>query len=106
LACSALKKSYRNILRHGLTSGNSSAENQPLSVAFVYLKGSHELIQQRMSKRTDHYMPVSLLASQFSALEEPGEDEIAITISTEGSVDTIVQSILKYWKQHWKPHLD
>ena len=75
-------------------------------MVFIHLKGSYELISQRMAERTDHYMPVSLLTSQFSALEEPGEDELAITMSIEGSVDDIVQSILRYLNQHWKPHLD
>lgn len=51
-----------------------------------------------MEERTDHYMPASLLKSQFRALEEPGEDEPAITVSVEGTIDDVVQSVLSILK--------
>ncbi|NJK91290.1 MAG: gluconokinase [Blastochloris sp.] len=60
LACSALKQSYRDRLSKGLP-----------ELRFVYLKGSLELIRERMSQRQDHFMPLALLESQFAALEEP-----------------------------------
>lgn len=74
IACSALKNSYRVRLRDGLS-----------AVRFFYLKGSFDQIEQLISKRINHFMPTSLLKSQFETLEEPGEDEpdsFTIPIST------------------------
>src|SRR5271154_977000 len=60
LTCSALKRSYRDIII-----------GDHRDVILVYLKGSADLIHQRMAARHGHYMPVALLDSQFAALEEP-----------------------------------
>lgn len=60
MACSALKEKYRRVLR-------VDAER----VKFVYLKGSYELILERMQSRDAHYMKPEMLRSQFEALEEP-----------------------------------
>ncbi|HSA81344.1 MAG TPA: gluconokinase [Geminicoccaceae bacterium] len=68
LACSALKRSYRAILRGG----------RP-EVRFVHLKGSAETIRARLAERRGHYMPASLLDSQLAALEEP-KDAIVVTV--------------------------
>ena len=81
LACSALKKRYRSILNPGKSD----------QVHFVYLKGSEELIFNRMQQREGHYMPSELLRSQFEALEEP---EIAIIVSIEMSPEEIVERIV------------
>jgi gluconokinase len=69
LACSALKSTYRQILDDGTD-----------RIKFVYLKGSIELIQQRLKKRQGHFMNPDLLKSQFKDLEEP-DHAIAIDIS-------------------------
>src|SRR5262249_14972553 len=61
LTCSALKRSYRDII----------IGDRP-EVRLVYLKGSRDLIRQRLEQRRGHFMPPSLLDSQFSTLEEPG----------------------------------
>ena len=61
LTCSALKESYREILK----------VND--DVKFIYLKGSYELIESRMKLRKDHFMKPGMLKSQFDALEEPTE---------------------------------
>ncbi|MBF0194726.1 MAG: gluconokinase [Magnetococcales bacterium] len=61
LACSALKRVYRHQLK-GKNGG---------SVCFVYLQGEPELIKQRLANRKSHFMPVSLLDSQYSTLQEP-----------------------------------
>ena len=66
LACSALKRSYRAIL-----SGRSP------EVRFVFLKGDEPVIAARMAKRHDHFMPSSLLRSQFATLEEPDDAIVA-----------------------------
>lgn len=82
LACSALKKSYRDQLRQ-----NSD------QVLLVYLKASPELIGRRLQDRSDHYMKAGMLASQFTALEEPTPQEAAI-IDAAQTVPTIVTQIL------------
>jgi len=71
IACSALKRAYRDRLVSG--AGGDSG------VCFVYLKGDAAIIEPRLADRRGHYMPASLLASQFAALEEP-EDAIVIDI--------------------------
>ena len=81
LACSALKRRYRDILREGHGG----------AVRFVYLKGDGPLIQGRLDERRDHFMPASLLMSQFDALEEPRD---AIWIDVAESPDDIVPRIL------------
>jgi gluconokinase len=67
ITCSALKRSYRDVLRGD-------------SVVFVYLRGTREQIAERLAKRHGHYMPASLLDSQFATLEEPTEDERRLVI--------------------------
>jgi len=78
LACSALKVSYRYILTQGIQ-----------KVLIVYLRGSKELIQNRLQARTGHYMPSSLLDSQFSALEEPSGDN-TVWINIDSDIDEVV----------------
>jgi gluconokinase len=82
LACSALKRSYRDRLR----------VNQ--RVRFIYLEGEFDLIWQRMSSRRDHYMKAEMLESQFEALEPPRTNE-AIKIPIDRSVDEIIAAILR-----------
>lgn len=84
LACSALKQSYRDYLR-------GSDTNEQLR--FVFLDGSFELIESRMAQRKGHYMPVSLLHSQFAILERPA-DAGSITVSIEPTPKKIVADIL------------
>ena len=83
LACSALKEIYRDKLRDG-----DGADD----LIFVYLKGSRALIGERIGARKGHYMPASLLDSQFAALEEPRD---AIIVEVGGTPEEIVDSILK-----------
>jgi gluconokinase len=73
LACSALRRGYRDRLRGDLPEG---------AVFFVHLKGSRELLEERMSAR-EHFMPVSLLDSQFATLEplQPDEHGVAVDIA-------------------------
>lgn len=80
LACSALKKSYRDLLEG----------NKPETIRWIYLKGSKEVILRRMENRR-HYMPPALLDSQFETLEEPSD---AITVSVSDPPDVIVEQIL------------
>jgi gluconokinase len=78
LACSALKRSYRELLKIGP------------DVKLVYLKGSYELLKQRLHARTGHYAGEQLLASQFADLEEPTD---AIIVDVTPSPSEIVATI-------------
>lgn len=80
VACSALKSDYRQALQRGRK-----------GIHFIYLKGSQALIQQRLSLRTNHFMPACLLKSQFSTLEV-SEDIPAIDIAL--TIDEIVARII------------
>ena len=80
LACSALRKSYRDQL-------SVSSE-----VRFVYLKGSYDLIYQRLRHRHGHFASETILASQFASLEEPND---AITVDIDHSEDEIVAEIVR-----------
>jgi carbohydrate kinase (thermoresistant glucokinase family) len=82
LTCSALKRSYRDII----------VGDRP-GVRLVYLKGSPDLIRQRMAARHGHFMPPALLDSQFSILEEPSPDENAITADIAGQPAEIASEI-------------
>jgi gluconokinase len=68
VACSALKRAYRDVLR--------SASSR---VRFVFLDGPKALIAERLQSRRGHYMPASMLDSQLETLEKPGPDEDAWT---------------------------
>lgn len=81
LACSALKRRYRDVLRGG---GD---------VRFIHLAGDKALIASRLAARKGHYMPPTLLDSQFAALEAPGEDE-AITVAIDGPAGAIAARAL------------
>ena len=78
IACSALKQAYRDRLASGG------------SVRFVYLKGDAKTIGPRLAGRTGHFMPASLLASQFATLEEPAD---AIVIDIVQPVEAQVAAI-------------
>ena len=82
LACSALRRRYRDALRLGQE-----------GVQFVFLSGSQALIAARMDQRHGHYMPSKLLDSQFAALEPPGPEE-AITVCIDQTVSAMVDEVL------------
>jgi gluconokinase len=84
IACSALKRAYRDILVHGRR-----------DVRFVYLKGTQQLIADRLDGRKGHFMPPGLLASQFKTLEPPDISENPVTVSIDASVETIVDDIVR-----------
>jgi gluconokinase len=76
LACSALKAAYRQRIARGIEHAEG---DRKFDVRVVYLKGDARTIEPRLALRSGHYMPASLLASQFAALEEP-EDAMVIDI--------------------------
>jgi gluconokinase len=83
IACSALKRAYRDILVHGRS-----------DVRIIYLKGTQELIARRLAERKGHFMPAGLLTSQFMTLEPPDASENPVTASIDASVDAIVDDIV------------
>lgn len=84
VTCSALKKAYRDVI----------VGDRP-DVALVYLRGSRELIGQRMAARQHHFMPPALLDSQFATLEEPGADEKPLVVQVEASKEAIVEQVVR-----------
>ncbi len=84
IGCSALKRVYRDTIRAKVSE----------SVLFIHLAGSKELIAGRMGKRAGHFMPGTLLDSQFATLEPPQSDELALTVSIDQSLDGIIATIL------------
>lgn len=83
VACSALKRKYRDHLRR---------ENDGLQ--FVFLNGSYELILARMQARQEHYMQPDMLKSQFDALEIPGPQE-ALPVQINRDISEIVDEIVR-----------
>jgi gluconokinase len=82
IACSALRRIYRDILIHGRN-----------DVRIVYLDGTQALIAERLRRRKGHFMPPELLTSQFKTLEPPDRDEHSVTVSIDAPVDAIVDDI-------------
>jgi len=83
VACSALKRRYRDLLRGGHA-----------DVRLAYLQGEEKLIARRIAARHEHFMPPALLRSQFDALEEPGAGEDPITVSIDARPGEIAARIL------------
>ena len=84
VGCSSLKRAYRDVLRGGAQGDGP--------VRFVYLKGSFEVLSERLATRGRHFFNASLLQSQLDTLEEPDEDE-AITVDIEHSPEAIVDEV-------------
>lgn len=82
VTCSALKRSYRDVLRSAVP-----------SLRIVYLTASRELIADRMAERRGHFMPPALLNSQIATLEPPTADEGAIAVSVDNGPDEIINEI-------------
>jgi gluconokinase len=84
IACSALRRVYRDILVHGRN-----------DIRIVYLNGTQPLIAERLGRRKGHFMPPGLLASQFRTLEPPISEEHPVTVSIDAPVAVIVDDILR-----------
>ena len=86
VACAALKRAYRDLI----------CEKAGCPVVFIHLTGTKELLVSRMSQRTAHFMPTSLLDSQLETLEVPGADELSVDIDIDASVDQIVEKAMEF----------
>jgi gluconokinase len=82
VSCSALKRGYRDLLRRAAP-----------DLQLVYLEGPFELLAARMAARPGHYMPASLLQSQYEALEPPAADEAPLVFKVEQPADSIVDAL-------------
>ena len=87
VSCSALRHAYRRHIQ----------QHAGGPVHFVHMSSDRELIAQRMALRAGHYMPLSLLDSQFATLEMPGPDE-ALTLDIALPLDTLLETAFDYLK--------
>ena len=92
LACSALRKTYRNILCSGKGDGPKEMED----VLFVLLTGDRSALEKRLSDRQNHFMPSALLDSQLATLEIPDDSESSLTLDIESSADELVDQICRH----------
>ena len=83
VTCSALRRVYRDLLREG----------RP-EVVFCHLTADAGLVGERMSHRTDHYMPASLLPSQLATLEPLEPDEPGVVVSVDGDAADVIARAL------------
>lgn len=83
LTCSALKRSYRDVLR-----------TADARVEFIHLDGDHEVIRKRITARKGHFMPASLLDSQFATLEPLQPDEAGLVVDVEGDPTAIADQAI------------
>lgn len=81
VTCSALKRTYRDLLRRP-------------EVVFVHLTADRSILAQRVADRHGHFMPAALLDSQLADLELPGPDELVITVDVSGMPSEIVDGIV------------
>jgi gluconokinase len=84
IACSALRRSYRDVLRNG-----------PPGLQFVHLHGDPELIRTRMSSRSGHFMPASLLQSQLDTLEPLQDDEDGLVLDLALAPEELVDEAIR-----------
>ena len=87
IACSALRRAYRDVLVHGRR-----------DVRIIFLNGTQELIAGRLAARKGHFMPPGLLTSQFATLEPPDVNEHPVTVSIDAKVETIIDDIIRQLK--------
>ena len=89
VTCSALKRTYRNVLRDAAPT------------FFVHLDAPFEVLQERMQHRTKHFMPTGLLKSQFDTLEPLGDDEAGAVIDVTPPIDEVVEESLNAVRVHY-----
>ncbi|HET7385907.1 MAG TPA: gluconokinase [Nocardioidaceae bacterium] len=85
LSCSALRRGYRDLLREAARE----------ELFFVHLHAPFEVLEARMTKRTKHFMPTSLLQSQFDTLEPLGDDEVGVVVDVSPPIEVVVDEAEK-----------
>lgn len=103
VACSALKRQYRQILLHGSRALSASSPGSHLDISssspdvfFIYLHGDYDFIYQRLVTRQGHYMRADLLRSQFDALEPPLNEENVLTLDIRKGVSEMAVEVEKH----------
>jgi gluconokinase len=89
VTCSALKRSYRDLLRDAAPT------------FFVHLHAPFEVLEQRMKLRTRHFMPTSMLRSQFDTLEDLGDDEEGAVVDVTPPVEEVVEEAVNAVRVHY-----
>ena len=84
LTCSALKRSYRDVLRSGVPDGR---------MFFVHLHADQDVLAARMEHRTKHFMPASLLASQLETLEPLEDDELGAVVDVTPPLEAVTDAV-------------
>lgn len=112
VACSALKRLYRQILLHGSRALASppSGSNQEVpppppaspDVCFLFLHGDYNVIYQRLSLRKGHYMKASLLQSQFDTLEPPSDEENVLPLDISIGITDMAVEVERHLMSHKK----
>jgi len=92
VTCSALRRSYRDVLR-------SAAPGDDLF--FLHLHAPFEVLEKRMAHRTKHFMPTSLLHSQFDTLEPLGEDEGGACVDVSPPLEEVVDEAVAAVRAHY-----
>ncbi len=93
ITCSALRRSYRDVLR------SASTGDEPF---FLHLHAPFEVLEKRMAHRTKHFMPTSLLHSQFDTLEPLDEDEIGARIDVSPPLQEVVEQAVTAIQAHYR----
>lgn len=83
LTCSALKRSYRDVLRSGVPDGR---------MFFVHLHAEVDVLSERMQQRTKHFMPTSLLTSQLETLEPLEDDELGVVVDVAPPLEVVADA--------------
>jgi gluconokinase len=91
VTCSALRRVYRDVLRSAVTT----------DTFFVHLHAPFEVLEQRMGQRTRHFMPTSLLRSQFDTLEPLGPDEHGVLVDVSPPLDEVVAATIEAVHEHF-----
>lgn len=86
LTCSALKQRYRDVLRHAIP-----------NLGFVFLELTVEEAIQRVTRRPGHFMPASLVESQFRDLQPPRGEPLVLTIAATRRVDDVSDEVVRWW---------
>jgi gluconokinase len=89
VTCSALKRSYRDVLR------------KAAPTFFVHLDAPYDVLEGRMQHRTKHFMPTGLLTSQFETLEELGDDEAGAVVDVSPPLDEVVEEAVNAVRTHY-----
>lgn len=90
VSCSALRRAYRQSL----------SDNAGLPIGFIHLHAEQEVIAKRMSARQGHFMPESLLDSQYQTLELLEDDEHGVVVDIRQPVEAVVEDALVFVRQH------